>query len=134
MFPEEILNKNFLFFYEYIQENQTPKNDWYALIDHWRDEREKMELQSVKSNNLIDKLIFYYIDGGHFIKIYDKRNYRDVNIYILNEVEREIFLTCTNIITLWELRNKLTTLSEFEINTILKNFEENKIIYRENDF
>ena len=39
----------------------------------------------------IDKLIFYYVDGENFIKIYDKRNPKNYQIFILNEIERDIF-------------------------------------------
>ncbi|RLF58440.1 MAG: hypothetical protein DRN27_05450 [Thermoplasmata archaeon] len=133
MFPEHILDKNFQFFYDFMKIQETPKNKWIELVNQWKEERERLEIQSTKTKKIIDNLIFYYIDGWNFIKIYDKRSLKDVNIYILNEIEREIFLLCNNIITLGELNNKLNIINENEIQSILTDLVDNNIIYHEND-
>lgn len=133
MFPKHILQKNFQFFYNYIKKNKTISNDWNLLIDEWNNDRNYLINQSIQSDRLIDTLIFYYIDGGTFIKIYDKRNMKDINIFILNEREREIFLSCTNIIHYNNLKIKFDMLPEIELQEILDDLVENKIIYHENN-
>jgi hypothetical protein len=92
-----------------------------------------LKIEGIKSQNIIDQLIFYYADGGNFVKIYDKRNLKDIQIFTLDELEREIFLSCVDIISLQELKDKFSTVPEEEICEILKGFEESSIIFREED-
>ena len=80
----------------------------------------------------LEKLIFYYVDGGSFLKIYDKRKSDDIKIYDLNEKERDVFLLCLDIISFQDLQNKIHIDSQ-ELKHILVDFEDNGIIFREND-
>lgn len=133
MFPQEVLDKGICFVYSFKSENPKNKDKWKQLVDDWKIEREMLKIEGIKSQNLIDQLIFYYTDGGNFVKIYDKRNLKDIQIFTLDELEREIFLSCVDIISLQELKDKFSSVPEEEICEILKGFEESSIIFREED-
>jgi radical SAM superfamily enzyme YgiQ (UPF0313 family) len=133
MFPEHILQQNIQFFYDYNQLNTTEKYNWKGLVENWKQEREHLKIQSIKSNKTVDELIFYYIDGVNFIKIYDKRNINNINIFILNEIERKIFLDCKNIITYDQLKLNHQTVDEQKMKSILDDLIEQGIIYQEDD-
>ena len=53
-------------------------NDWYSLVEKWKEIRENLEMNAIKSQSLIDKLIFYYVDGRNFLKIFDKRDTKNI--------------------------------------------------------
>ena len=133
MFPKEFLEKNFCFFYSFKRKTKTDENNWSQLLDEWKKLREDLEITAVKSKRLVDKLVFYFVDGGNFIKIYDKRSINNVRIYILNADERKIFLSCSDISTYGELKQKHTDIKEPDLKNILQDFEENKIVFKEND-
>jgi ribosomal peptide maturation radical SAM protein 1 len=133
MFPREVLDKGICFVYSFKNENLKINDKWKQLVDNWKIERELLKIEGIKSQNIIDQLIFYYADGGNFVKIYDKRNLKDIQIFTLDELEREIFLSCVDIISLQELKDKFSTVPEEEICEILKGFEESSIIFREED-
>jgi hypothetical protein len=133
MFPNHILKNNFQFFYDYIPKQELPKNDWNTLISSWKDIREHVEQVALNTKKLTDQLIFYYLDGGKFIKIFDKRNLVDVQIYVLNENERRVFLSCEDITTFKEINHKLSNLPEQNIKDILEELIKNNILYQEND-
>ncbi|MCJ7571217.1 MAG: hypothetical protein MUO82_05005 [Candidatus Thermoplasmatota archaeon] len=78
-------------------------------------------------------MVFYFIDGGNFIKIYDKRLNDNAMIYILNKEERKVFLECKDIKSLSDLKEKLKDIKSSELETILKSFVEAGIFYKEDD-
>ena len=41
----------------------------------------------------------FFVDGGSFLKIYDKRDAGNVRIYVLDDVERRIFLSCIDVVS-----------------------------------
>ena len=92
MFPQEVLDKGICFVYSFKNENPKINDKWKQLVDNWKIEREMLKIEGIKSQNIIDQLIFYYTDGGNFVKIYDKRNLKDIQIFTLDELEREIYL------------------------------------------
>jgi len=73
LFPKEILDKKIAWFYE-TENKRELTNNWQDLVKEWELDREQREIQAVKSNLIADKYVFYYLDGGIFLKIYDKRN------------------------------------------------------------
>ena len=79
-------------------------------------------------------MIFYYIDGGKFIKIYDKRDNDNVMIYILDENERDVFLSCKNIVSLKKIISELNNISEKRIREILKSFIQIGIVFKEEEW
>jgi len=133
MFPKDILEKGFNFVFEFKRKENIPDNNWIQLIKEWKDEHEARRIESAKTQAHIDQYIFYFVDGRDFLKIYDKRNPLNICVYNLDETEREIFLSCIDIITFSKLKEKIPNIPESKLQDILKSFEENGIIYREYD-
>ena len=97
MLPQEILDQKICFVYSYKSEKTDNNNKWEQLIDNWKIQREMIKIEGMNSQNILDQLIFYYVDGGNFIKIYDKRDLNSIKIYNLNEFDRDVFLSCIDI-------------------------------------
>lgn len=133
MFPQEFLEKGFSFVYDFKRMKDLGKNDWEGIVADWRKEREKLAINETKSGRAIDKLIFYFVDGGNFIKIYDKRNSEKIGIYVLNEIEREIFLSCIDVTSFQELQERFSHIPDFQLAAILHTFEQNDIVFKEDD-
>ncbi|MFX0139414.1 MAG: RiPP maturation radical SAM C-methyltransferase [Candidatus Hodarchaeota archaeon] len=134
IFPKEILQKNISFFYSFKTKNEVKKHDWKGLIDNWTNIHKSFLLEKTKKQNELDKLIFYYLDGNNFIKTYDKRNPNSYNIFILDETEREIFLSCINKISYDKLSEKLSQIPDFKLASILRTFEKSGIVFVEDNF
>jgi len=131
MYPQEFLEKNFACIYNYKRKQEFNKHNWEQLIEEWRKLREQLQLKAMKNQAAIDKYVFYFVDGGHFIKIYDKRFSENVQIYILNEIERAVFLACINVISYQELQEQFLDLPDFQLATILETLEHHRIIFKE---
>jgi ribosomal peptide maturation radical SAM protein 1 len=134
MFPQNILEKNISFIYSFTNINKKDENKWEQLIDNWKISREMIKIEGVTSENITNQLVFYYVDGGDFVKIYDKRNLKNIRIYNLNEIERKIFLACIDITSYNELKEYISDITEEELNKTLKIFKECDIVYEENNF
>jgi len=133
MFPKEFLEKKLNYYYNFKRKKKFVENDWEQMVSDWKNEREKSTSEFLKSQSTIDKLIFYFVDGGSFIKIYDKRNSDSVMIYTLNKLERDVFLSCTDVISYKKLQEKLPHILDYQLAAILHTFEENDIVFREDD-
>lgn len=133
MFPMEILEKDICYFYNYKQKEKSNNHNWVDLIDNWKKERIQRLIEGLKSRSEIDKYIFYFEDGKNFLRIYDKRDTQNIRILDLNEIERKIFLACTNIISLQELQEEFFNIPDFQLMAILHSFEQKGIVYTEND-
>jgi len=131
MYPPEILKNDFFFFYHFKRKKEIEENNWKQLVQDWKKELEQRAIEGLKSKKTIDQLVFYYIDGRTFLKIFDKRNHENVLIYVLNQSEREIFLSCENVISYRELQEKLSHIPENELKNMLKIFEETGIVFKE---
>jgi ribosomal peptide maturation radical SAM protein 1 len=133
MFPNEFLEKGFCCIYNFKRKIQFSNNEWEYFIENWRRIRSKIKEDSLKSNLLIDNLILYFVDGGNYIKIYDKRRSEKVNIYVLDEIERIIFLYCIDVVSFNNLVEKFSNIPDYKIKAILNMFEKIGIIFREDD-
>ncbi len=133
LFPKYILKHDFSFYYNFDKKEERSKNNWEELISDWIKERKERMVKYIKNQKLIEKMVFYYKDGGSFLKIYDKRFGENVNIYILDDLERNIFLSCTDVKSLSELKGIYPNISERKILEILDSFEKNKLVFREED-
>lgn len=133
MFPEKILEKRFNFFYNFKRKNNYDDNNWQQLVEEWRNEREKLEIEGIKRKVTIDKLVFYFVDGESFLKIFDKRNADNIKILVLNKLEREIFLSCIDVTSFQELQESFSHTPEYQLAAILQTFEQKGIIFREDD-
>ena len=134
MFPEKILQNNISNFYYFERENENKANNWEEFVTIWRKIREESETNVIKNKKLVDKLIFYYVDGGNFIKIYDKRDINNFNIFILDELERMIFLSCKDVKSFEKIQEEFLHLEDFKLAAIMHSFEENGIVFREDNY
>ena len=134
MFPSEVLDKDLCFVYTYKKDNNKDNTKWEKLVNNWKIQREMLKIEGIKNQNIVDQLIFYYVDGGNFVKIYDKRNMNNIQIYNLNEIERKIFLSCIDISSFEELKEKFKDISENDLSDVLYTFVECNILYEENNF
>lgn len=132
MFPKEFLDKGFNFVYEFKRKENIPELNWIQLIKEWKEERKTRRINSAISQT--DEYVFYFVDGRDFLRIYDNRNPLSPCIYNLNELERELFLSCINIVNFDILKEKFPNIPEDTLNDILKSFEESGIVFREDDF
>jgi ribosomal peptide maturation radical SAM protein 1 len=133
MYPPEFLKKGFSFVFDFIQKKPSRTNDWASLVDEWKKEWETREMEGVKSQTVIDALIFYFVDGGSFLKIYDKRDRQNIRIFVLNELERTVFLACVDVVSLRQLRQRCAHIPEFELIAILQSFEQNGLVFAEDE-
>lgn len=133
MFPQEVLDNKICFIYSYKSKKDIDNNKWKQLVDNWKIEREMLKTDGIKSQNIIDQLIFYYVDGGNFIKIFDKRDLNNIKIYNLNKFERDVFLSCIDIVSIGEIKEKFSDILENDLNDILKTFEECDIVFKEDN-
>ncbi|MGF3555203.1 MAG: RiPP maturation radical SAM C-methyltransferase [Thermoplasmatota archaeon] len=133
MYPQEFLEKGFNFVYGFKREKELSKNDWVQLVEEWKKQRETLELEGIKKQTLVDKLIFYFVDGGSFVKIYDKRSSENVMIYILDELERKIFLACLDVISINDLQKQFSDVPNDQLVGILNAFEQNGIVFHEDN-
>lgn len=131
MYPQEVLDKGINYVYDFKKKNEFGENDWAKLIEEWKTERERHIVEGIKSKNPIDENIFYFVDGGNFLKIYDKRNQENICVYNLNELEREIFLSCIDIISYQELSEILSHIPDHQLSAILHTFEQKGIVFKE---
>ncbi len=134
MYPPEFLEKGFMFVYHFTQTNKTSNHPWEALVEEWKKEQEKCNHDSSSPYTMNNHLILYFVDGGNFIKIYDKRDRQNIKIFILNELERHVFLSCVDIISLKELQRRFLDVPEFELIAILQSFEQNGLVFTEDDY
>ena len=134
MFPDEFLKKNICFFYNFKRRIDFGKNNWENIVEEWINKKEKNEINAMKSRELIDRLIFYFIDGKNFIKIFDKRNSDHVGIYVLDETERMVFLSCLDVISYQELQDKFKDMPDYQLAATLHSFEKIGLVFKEDEW
>jgi ribosomal peptide maturation radical SAM protein 1 len=134
MFPMDFLEKGFNFYYTFKRRKKIKQNNWEQLVEEWKNEYEKFLCSNLRNTNSLHRLIFYFVDGGNFLKIYDKRDSENVRIYVLNEVEREIFLSCIDITSISELEERFSNIPNYELTAILYTFEKNGIVFKEDNY
>lgn len=133
MYPLEVLKKEFSFIYDFKPNIPFTDNPWESLVTEWKKERKMLEFEGIDRQTMIDKLVFYFVDGGSFIKIFDKRDQQNIRIFILNELERIVFLACVDIMSLQQLQQMFTNIPEFELMAILQSFEQNGLVFVEDN-
>ncbi len=134
MYPAEVLEKGFNFVSDFKRKENLGTNDWVKLIDDWKKEREQHQLEGIKRQTPIDQFVFYFVDGGNFIKIYDKRRGEEVQIYMLNELERDVFLSCIDVTSFKKIQERLPQIPEFKFTAILQTFEQHGLVYHEEEY
>jgi hypothetical protein len=133
MYPLEFLEKGFTFVYDFKRKIPSSDYPWESLVEEWKKERESFELECITRQTTIDQLVFYFVDGGSFIKIYDKRDRKNIRIFVLNELERAVFLACVDVVSLQQLQKRFTNVPEFELIAMLQGFEQNELVFVEDE-
>jgi ribosomal peptide maturation radical SAM protein 1 len=133
IFPEGHLKENFSFFYDFKRKKQMPKNDWVTIIAEWRSIQDEIASKLIKKQTVADRLVFYFVDGGKFLKIIDKRYADNVRIYNLDEIEREIFLSCIDITSYDEMSEKFSHIPDYQLISTLRTFEKMGIVFVEDN-
>lgn len=134
MYPKDVLDKNFSFFYSFKRFEEFEENPWKKLVSNWKKIYRNQKIHAVERGTLLDSLVFYFKDGGTFLKIYDKRYNDQAIIYNLNQMERNLFLACDDVISLSDLHNNFDQLNTSEVKDTLNSFVDAGIMYTENDF
>jgi ribosomal peptide maturation radical SAM protein 1 len=134
MFPLDVLKRGVSYFYNFKKNRVIKKHDWDQLVFSWQQERNQRLIKGLNSRLEIDKYIFYFEDGNNFLRIYDHRDIQNIRIYILNAKERDIFLACTDIISIQELQNKFSNIADYKIAAILHSLEKKDLLYREENY
>jgi ribosomal peptide maturation radical SAM protein 1 len=132
LFPKTILQQNISFIYEFDTMKPNRDSDWNNLKCLWKKEHETRQNYAVTSNQDIDRFIFYFIDGKQFLKIYDKRNNDQINIYTLDSFERAVFLSCLSIITKEHLQDIFHS-DPKRLENSLESFIDLGLLYQENN-
>ncbi len=133
MYPLEFLKKEISFVYDFNRKIPSTDHPWESLVEEWKKERKMFELEGITRQTTVDRLIFYFVDGGSFIKIFDKRDQQNIRIVVLNELERAVFLACVDVVSLQQLRQRFTNIPEFELIAMLQSFEQNGLVFVEDE-
>ena len=64
---------------------------------------------------------------------HNKRNAENIKIYVLDEIEREIFLSCIDVISYKKLSEAYSHIPDYQLAAILHTFERNGIVFREDN-
>jgi ribosomal peptide maturation radical SAM protein 1 len=131
MFPENILKQDFSFVFDFTTLQEPIHNNWQDLLDNWKKSYNTLLTFGYQTQRDIDLFIFFFVDGKNYLKIYDKRNSNQIQIYTLNEVEREVFLSCIDIISFEQLKQKNPFIQETELEMMLQNFKEMGIVFEQ---
>jgi len=133
MFPKEYLQKGIAFVYTFKPIRPLIHSPWETLVEEWKQLQQRNQQEPHQSQTERDQVLFYFVDGGSFIKIYDKRDLQTIKIFVLNELERQVFLSCIDIITFQELQRRFLDVPEFQLAAILQSFEHNGLVHVEDD-
>jgi len=133
IYPLEFLRKDFSFIYDFNRKNPSTEHPWESLVEEWKKERKIFELDGINRTTTVDKLVFYFVDGGSFIKIFDKRDQQNIRIVVLNELERAVFLACIDVVSLQQLQQRFTNIPEYELIAMLQSFEQNGLMFVEDE-
>lgn len=133
LFPPEILAHDISFIYDFEVHQKHPAYEWDELVTDWKNTRKEMMLEAVEQSSLLNHYVYYFVDGGSFIKIYDKRDNENIEICTLDPDERQVFLACLDVVSFDQLKQTLPELPDYQIAAILHLFEKNGIVYHEDN-
>jgi ribosomal peptide maturation radical SAM protein 1 len=134
MYPLEFLKKEFSYAHDFNRKIPSTDFPWESLVEEWKKEREMFELEGITRKTTVDRLVFYFVDGGSFVKIFDKRDQQNIRIIMLNELERAVFLACIDVVSLQQLQQRFMNIPEFELSAMLQSFEQNGLIFVEDEY
>ncbi|MEF8848258.1 MAG: RiPP maturation radical SAM C-methyltransferase [Candidatus Thermoplasmatota archaeon] len=131
MFPKKILDEGISFYYEF-QPKESVNNNWKKMVDNWKKERKDFKQNAIEKNSVFDKKVFFFVDGGSFIRVYDKRK-GQLRVFILDEFERQVFLSCQDVVSFEHLQEKFSDVPDFKLAGVLRTFEKTGIVFSENN-
>lgn len=131
MYPREALEQKIAFVYDFQRKVPYHDADWDTLVTEWKTKRGRAEQEALKTKTAIDNLVFYFVDGGTFLKVYDKRDPQNIRIFVLNESERTVLLSCVDVVSLPQLQERIPWMPEFEMVAILQSLEQNGLMFEE---
>ncbi len=135
IYRPEMLEHKINFIYDFKKKIDFGTNNWIQPYEEWNAERKQRTEKAMKSIYPIDEYIFYFIDGGSYVEIYDNRNVQTLRYHMLEGIKREVFLSCIDVISFQEIQKKLTNTPDYELAAILNTFENQNIVFREdNDY
>jgi len=120
MFPEEILEKGISFFYNFKRKDNLGENNW-----------NEVGLTEGRIESRSNELLLYCVDGRDFLKIYDRRDATAARVIGLNKFERDILLSCMDLISYQELRKLCSHISDDQFQSILTALKNKGIIFNE---
>lgn len=129
MFPKEVLKKGISFVYSFKTKERS--YSWEDLVNQWRNKRKSIKAKGIESRVLVDKLVFYFVDGGKFLKIYDKRGDEGLRIYVLDELERTIFLACQDVASYESLQKRFSDIPDYKLAAVLYTLQDCGLIFRD---
>ena len=132
-FPHDVLNKHISFVFDSPNKSIENERIWHQLIDDWKKERSQRKKQAMETKQDIDRFVFYFKDGGSFLKIFDKRNKEQIKIFILDSFERNVFLKCLCIQDYTDIKKQCVSISEEKLKETLDCFVKLGIIYEEDN-
>jgi len=134
MYSSEVLENRINFVYDFKKKIDYGTNNWIKLYEEWNTERKQRIEKAIKSIYPIDEYVFYFIDGGSYLEIYDNRDIQTLCYHMLEGIKRAVFLSCIDVISFQEVQKKFTNTPDYELAAILNTFENQNIIFREDSY
>lgn len=133
LYPPEVLEHRINFVFDYKKKSNVGTNNWIQLYEEWNIERKQRNENAMKSIYPIDEYIFYFIDAGSYVEIFDNRDKQKLCYHMLEGIERAVFLCCIDVTSFQAIQKKLTTTPDYELAAILNTFEKQNIVFREDN-
>lgn len=134
IYRSEMLKHRINFIYDFKKKIDFGMNNWIELVAEWIAERKQRIEKAMKSIYPIDEYIFYFIDGGSYVEIYDNRDIQKFCYHMLEGIKRTVFLSCIDVISFQEIQNRFTNIPDYELAAILNTFENQNIVFREDNY
>ena len=134
MYTPEVLENRINFVYDFKRKIDFGTNNWMELYKEWTIERKQRIEKAMKSIYPIDEYVFYFVDAGSYLEIYDNRNIQTLCYHMLEGIKRDVFLSCIDVISFQELQKNFINTPDYELAAILNTFENQNIVFREDDY
>ena len=134
MYTPEVLENGINFVYDFKRKIDFGTNNWMELYKEWTIERKQRIEKAMKSIYPIDEYVFYFVDAGSYLEIYDNRNIQTLCYHMLEGIKRDVFLSCIDVISFQELQKNFINTPDYELAAILNTFENQNIVFREDDY
>jgi len=131
IYRPEMLEHKINFIFDFKKNIDFGTNNWIQPYEEWNAERKQRIEKAMKNIYPIDEYVFYFIDGGSYVEIYDNRNVQTLRYHMLEGIKRVVFLSCLDVISFQEIQKKFTNTPDYELAAILNRFENENIVFQE---